>query len=797
MRFAFFILIISLLSAFDAYSQELRISLRDDSRNPLPGATLQLTNLSDSTFLHTVSDLSGKASFKGLRYGLYSLQISYVGFETIQRSISVNRPLHELSYQMRESSVSLEAVTVTATRPLIRQEGDKMIIDPEPIAAISSNTLEVLESTPGLFVDQDGGIFLSSATPAVVYINGREQKLSNQDITNLLRSIPPESVERIEVLRTPSTKYDAASTGGIINIVLKKGVKIGRFGSVNANYSRGQHDSRSAGFSINNSGSKSTAYLNFNYSFNDRLEELNSVRMIATDTSITQAALNRGLSNQLYTGFGLTYDLSEKFSLSYDGRLNLNRRDALSENNNLFETTPQILIAESDNRINYLNDFLSFQQDFGSIYKIDTLGSEWDNKLSYSFTSNNASQHHTTDIIFPINNTATGYGDNDQSRHFLQFQSDLTLKSVMNITFETGVKTALQYYSSSSAFFRDNNGIDVIDIYRTQEYSYQEAINAGYFQASRPLPYKFELKGGIRAEHTYMNGRQSLPADTGFVINRTDFFPYIFLSRPIIEMFGVKLQTFLIYRKTINRPGYHNLNPYIRYVDQFMYESGNPALKPQFTDNLELNISFNDIPLFAVGRNYTKDIFSSVIYRDENFSEVSVMTWDNLGSSRETYFRLLAGIPPGGRYFFAIGSQYNLNEYEGFYEGEPFSYSRGSWRLFTFHSLRLFKETRLTMSGFMMLNGNYGFFELQDFGAINLGIRQNFYRNKLTVTLNARDVFRTMITKFELNQGSIPTYGDRYTDNQRVGLNIRYNFGIRTKNNGIKNLIPEEMEMPE
>jgi hypothetical protein len=234
----------------------------------------------------------------------------------------------------------------------------------------------------------------------------------------------------------------------------------------------------------------------------------------------------------------------------------------------------------------------------------------------------------------------------------------------------------------------------------------------------------------------------------------------------------------MIYRRTITRPGYQSLNPYINYIDQFLYEVGNPGLKPQFADNFEVNISLDDMPIFALGRSYTRDIFSGVVYQDPVNENIAVRTYDNLGQSRETYFRAIAGIPPGGIYFFAFGAQYNLNEYDGIYEGEPLSFSRGSWRLFTFHMLRLSKTTRFTMSGFMMTRGQMNFYELNTFGQLNLGLNQTFLNSRLTVSLSARDVLRTMVTEFELNQGSIQTNGSRYMDNQRFGISVRYNFGI-------------------
>jgi len=239
-RGVFIILCFLFLFQHFVQAQSLSIKVKDNDRKAMVGATVQLINLSDSLTLYKTTDVKGVALYENIANGLYSLKISYVGFETIERTISVKPEKRNFEYQLMESSVSLDAVTITAKRPLITQEDDKMIIDPEPIASISSNTLEVLESTPGMYVDQDGGIFLNSATPATIYINGREQKMSQQDVTTMLRNLPPGSVQRIEVLRTPSTKYDAASSGGIINIVLKKGVKLGRFGTLSSGFNQGK-----------------------------------------------------------------------------------------------------------------------------------------------------------------------------------------------------------------------------------------------------------------------------------------------------------------------------------------------------------------------------------------------------------------------------------------------------------------------------------------------------------------------------------------------------------------------------
>lgn len=781
-HFRFLIIIVFLiwapLTVCDA--QTLTVTIRDSEKSSLPGASVQLTRVPDSSITYAATDKSGIARFESIMDGLYLLKMSYLGYQTLEKSINVKSDQRSFEFQLKKDAIALGEVSVTAQRPLIRQEDDKMIIDPLPLANSSTNTLEVLEKTPGLFVDQDGGIYLSSTSPAAVYINGREQKMSTQDVATLLRALPPGSVDRIEVMRTPSTKYDAASSGGIINVILKKGVKLGRFGTISAGMSQGFYGNQFAGFSLNNSGAKSTTYMNVNYSHNDMVEDLNASRSLRPDTSLFQSSRSRQMSHQGYLGYGWNYEAGKKTTLSYDGRISANFPSSSAQSNSTIKTLEEMILSDADNHIDNKSTFISIQQDFGVVRKFDTLGSELDTKLTYSYNSNNAEQHYSSDYYSPMVINILGDGDNLQQRHFILFQSDLTWYFPRKIKMESGIKSTYQDYGSNAEYTVDYGSGQIDDPQRTNAFIYQENINAGYIQASKSFG-RFLLKTGVRMEHTYMSGHQTVPSDTSFVVNRADWFPYVYLSRPILKIMGIQLQAYMIYRRTISRPDYQNLNPYIKYIDPFLCEAGNPALKPQFTHNIELNVSFDDTPIFAIGQNYTTDLFTSVVYQDSDQPTLAIRTFDNMGKNRETYIRVMAGIPPGKRYFFALGGQYNYNEYDGFYDNEPFKFQRGSWRFFTYQSLNIFKDTRLTMFGFLMVKGQQGFYELGTFGQLNFGLTQNLFDKKLSITVNMRDVLHTMVTSFTLNQGSISTIGDRYSDNQRFGINLRYNFGMKSK----------------
>jgi hypothetical protein len=183
-----------------------------------------------------------------------------------------------------------------------------------------------------------------------------------------------------------------------------------------------------------------------------------------------------------------------------------------------------------------------------------------------------------------------------------------------------------------------------------------------------------------------------------------------------------------------------------------------------------------------------------VVYQADSSNSVSYRTYDNLGSNKEIYLRGLGAIPPGKRYFFVIGAQFNHNLYNGLYENKPLSFERDSWTFFTYHQLKLDKRSQFTLSGFVRFKGLQQFYELGTFGALNTSINRQFMKQKVTVTLSMNDIFYTNQNDFTINQGDVNASGNRRADTRRVGLNVRYNFGIRKKedSNDMFNVEPPE-----
>ena len=775
------LLLISLAS--DAQQQTtITIKIHNTSKEPLAYATVQLISVPDTTNQEQkISDTSGVVKFTVTLERPYLVRITSVNYEPLEKAITIKADNAVYLFTVEPLSKSLNAVVVTSSRPLIRQEDDKTIVDPENLASSSTNAYEIMEKTPGLFVDQDGNIYISSTTPATVYINGREQKMSAADVATMLKSLPPNSIASIEILRTPSAKYDASGSGGIVNVILKKGVRIGLTGSVNVGFNQGVYGNRFTGFNLNNNNGRTTSYINLQISHRNTYERIETNRLFAADSMLMQDAFTRYPTSGLYTGYGIGYEISKKWNISYDGRFNYNQSQNRTDNESVIEkiSTQQIATNNLTQTKNNSTNF-NISQSLSLKHKIDSLGSEWTTDLSYTHAPNHLDQNFDVSFFIPAFRSQSGNGEIDNRLHFFSAQTDFTKKLKGKFTVETGVKTTNVNFNNVTEYFALVNGSTIKDQVRTRSFKYKEGIHAAYLQASKTVA-GITLKAGTRIENTNMEGVQLVPYDTSFHLTRTDFFPYVYLSKDIMKIAGYDLRAYLVYRKTISRPAYEYLNPSVRYIDQYLLETGNPSLRPQFTSNYEANVSVGERPILAIGYNDTKDIFTNVIYRADTNNKVAVRTYDNLGSNKETYFRALGAIPPGKRYFFVVGTQYNHNFYNGLYENKPLAFKKGTWTIFTYQTFKLTPLTQLTLNGFARFKGQQQLYELSSFGALNFSINQQFLKKKLVVTASLTDVFATNRNEFTINQGNVTAEGFRQGDTRRFGLNIRYNFGIRKK----------------
>jgi len=756
----------------------LTIFMQSPKIDSINNATLQLFLLPDTALISSrVFSKSGNI-FSVTHFSKYIIKVSCIGFETTEKTINIADKPVTASLVLKRNTTNLKSVTVVSKKPLIKQEDDKTIVDATVLANSSTNAYEVLEKIPGAIVDQDGNVYLSSMSPATVFINGREMKLSSADLASLLKSLPAGSVSKIEILRNPSAKYDAASSGGIVNIVLKKGVKLGSSGSANLGYFQGVYATLTAGANINKSIGKANTYFSYQYTNRKNYEQLNSNRLAKTDSLLAQNSYTTYPSVNNYFSGGVDIAFTKKFNVAYDFRLSntTSKSDALNNIDILKNSTKALL---GNNRSDIFNATHAFflSNTITSKYKIDSIGSEWTAELDYNYFNNHNTQGYTNSYTLPAKPSVSGDGVNKNGKNIFVAQSDLVLKLPQKINLETGFKATISNSNNSAAYFYDSASTGrKADLYQSNTFKYKETITAAYLQLSKTF-YGFTVKPGLRLETTNINGRQTIPKDTTLSIKRTDLFPYVFLRHKLFTLFKTDLMASAIYRRSIRRPYYEILNPYPKYIDQYLFDVGNPNLQPQFTTNYEFNVMFQDFPVFAVGINETKNIFSNVTYQDEA-SKIVYRTYDNLGKNKEVYFRIIAGIPPGGKYFFYMGAQHNYNSYNGVYQNLPFNYKRGSWLFFMYQEFKPSPTVIISAQGFMRTKGLQNFYELNTFGGLFLSVNKAVLKKKANIILSLNDALKTNHVDFSLKQGNVNSSGSRVNDTRRLGLTLRYNFGL-------------------
>ncbi len=757
-------------------AQNIKVTINCVSEK-VANATIQILRAKDSVPLFS-KITSNKSDFSLQKNTSYLLKITAVNTKPFLEILRTGNSDTTINAVLQTTIKQLDKVVVISRKPFVKQDDDKTVVDAEQLATSSTNAFEVLEKTPGAIVDQDGNVYLNSATPATIYINGREVKLTAVELSNLLKNLPAGSISKIEILRNPSAKYDAASSGGIVNIVLKKGVKLGINGSVDVSHFQGRYATDAAGFNINNSLDKLNTYLSYNFTKRINFDDLSSNRYTNAGTLFSQHAYTKFNNANNYAGGGISYDASPKLNLAYDVRMSATNNRSDVNNDILIERlNTRSLIGQNISVVKNTGPSLYLGNSVALKYKIDSLGSDWSNSIDYTYFRSNSAQQYRNLNILPARNSLFGDGNILNTKNIISYKSDLIVKTKSKITVELGTKITLSLSKNNSAYFSDTSTGKYVDRLQTNKFKYTENIAATYLQIAKTFG-GLTVKPGVRLEYTDIKGQQLIPADTTFAIKRTDLFPYIFLRHKIGNLFGFVLTGNAIFRRSITRPFYESLNPYPRYADQYTYDIGNPRLQPQFTTNYEFNVTANEFPVFSAGLNDIKNIFTTLTY---SRGDTLFRTYDNLGTNKEVYMRVVVGIPPGKKYFFYAGTQMNVINYKGQYDRVPFTFKRSTWTVFMFQNYKPTPTLTLSLNSFMRINGIVNFFELKTFGGITLSANKSILNKKMNVILTVNDLLRTNTNSFVVNQPNFVADGFRFTDTRRVGLALKYNFGLKPK----------------
>jgi iron complex outermembrane recepter protein len=624
-----------LISSFcDAQSNlTLKGSVVDSTSAPLEGAIIGLLAKMDSSLVQSeLTDGNGQFILKNMNAGEYFILAELIGYQSyssiifeINESQSVTtRPAIVLKSLGTNTT---EVVSIQSTLRFVERKIDRLVVHPDALISNAGTTaLEVIDKSPGVQVDINGNISLQGKSGVVVYVDDKPTYLSSADLANYLRGISSSNIQTIEIMTNPPAKYDAAGNVGIINIRLKKNKTEGLNGSFNISYGQGFYLRNNYSLNFNYRINKFNFFSNFSYGLNNNYQDLNIIRNYFNADGQLHSIFNQQtfikMQNKGYnTRIGADYYINEKSTLgiALSGFENISQTHTANVAS-LFDSTEVlsgIVNADSPTRRIFKNKGLNLNYTF----KIDTLGKEinfnadiigYDSKLSQSLLS----KTYLADQSF-VNRTNL-ISDLPSTIEIKTAKVDYTHPLPNGAVFETGAKSSLIHTNNVANFYDEENGVLTVNNTFTNNFKYDENINAAYINYNIQLK-KLGVQSGLRFENTFIKGKQigtQIRPDSSFTRKYNSLFPTLYLSYSLDSL--SKHQLGFSFGRRIDRPNYEDMNPFTYPLDRFTLYAGNPYLQPTFSNNIELSYTYNNQISSTLAYSNTNNVITETIEQNTN-----------------------------------------------------------------------------------------------------------------------------------------------------------------------------------
>jgi len=754
----------------------------DKENQPVSFANVVLLNAKDSVSVikGMISEDDGSFLFEEIENRPYILKISFLGFADYIKRFEVEGNTNLGKIELQETSNSLDEVTLKARKPKIERKIDRISFNVENSVISSLNTYEILKRTPGVIVSQ--GELLVKNRPATVYINDRKVYLSTAELEQLLSGLSGENVKSVEVITTPPARYEAEGSGAILNIVMSKNPSIGYKGSVNASNTVAVLPKYSLGTSQYYKTNNLNAFASYNFNANNIYKnDESNVTYFEPDGSENSTWLGdfeRDTKNYAHSlNTILDFTLSEKSSLSLSANLNFTPKNDsdLRGQTDIYSASGSLdSLFTTDSRLENEAKNMLFNADFST-----SLG-ENGAKLSAQVNYIRYDKDQDQDL-----NTTYFYGNGDEIRNNIIMtkamqnsdiytgQVDITT-NMGSLPVETGIKYAGITSNSALDFYNNTFALQVDEL--SDALDYDENIYAAYFSTSKELG-KWSLKAGLRGEYTDITG---ISAQNGLVNDQDYFqlFPTFYAMRNIGEESSISLE----YNRRIERPRFQSLNPFQYYINENNVKEGNPALVPGIANKVLFNYSYKGTLFFDLYWDRV-DRSPSVLSFQDNQKQLLRTVNDNLDYTQQfsldityanfvTNWYYLYGYLSG---FYMENQIYARESAAETYTIDTFSAFLNVGNYFYFGGDGTFSGNVNTYFLPNILAGSYKY-ENPQFG-LDLGLRKTFMNNKISVSINAEDILRTMNIPMQSQYLNQDNGFYAISETRRITFGVRYNFG--------------------
>ncbi|WP_026777885.1 outer membrane beta-barrel protein [Polaribacter sp. Hel_I_88] len=759
------------------------------SNQPLEYATIVLKNTDTQKISGGITDMEGKFDIK-TPTGNYEISVEFISFNSKKYpKQNITSDLDLGTIKLSEDSKALDEVVIIAEKTTVDIRLDKKVFNiGKDLSIRGGNASDVLGNVPSVQVDVEGAVSLRGNENVTILIDGRPSALVGMNGAEALRQIPAEAIEKVEVITSPSARYDAEGTAGILNIILRKNKLTGFNGSVQLDL--GYPARVGTAFNANWRTEKWNLFTNTGFRYNETPgNAFSDSDYLSSSTQNAKVVEQRNfdrLGRSIFTSFGAEYYLTEKssiigniiFSKGNDDDVNTNDIQRFNAQGGINEATFRTEgEGEDEQRVQYTLDYVNNFDDTGKKLSINLqYSTEAEDKL------NNITEVDTQANL--LNDLELVLEDQDENSGLLQI--DYVHPVGEDIQFEAGYRGNYRdifnsFYLAERQTFPDGELIP--DAGLNNSFNYEEFVNAAYFQYGQKFN-KISLLAGLRYEYTNIEIVQQT-STTNDERSYGNLFPTINVGYELNDS-----ESFTIgYNKRIRRPRGRSLNPFPSRSSESNIYSGNVDLNPVITDAVDLGYL----------KRWDKFTLSTSIYyniSNDNWERIQENTGEitdngdpitrrfpvNLSTEERLGFEFTLNYRPFK--VWNINSDFNL--FHVTTDGDYTSPTTNVTQSFDFENtaffIRLNQKITLPSKIDLQINSNYrgpnrnAQTESQGVFSMNLAASKDILKEKASISLNFSDVFNSSISRRTTN---LPGFLDQYSEFQWREPQVRVSFVYR------------------
>jgi hypothetical protein len=760
------------------------------SNEPLEYATVVLKDIKTQQLSGGITDEQGKFSIKTPK-GIYEVRFEYISFKTVTiPNRTIDKDINFGTVKLSEDAKKLDEVVIVAERTTVDIRLDKKIYSiGKDLSVRGGNASDVLGNVPSVQVDVEGAVSLRGNDNVTILIDGRPSALVGINGADALRQIPAEAIEKVEVITSPSARYDAEGTAGIINIILRKNKLTGFNGSLQLDV--GYPERYGAAFNANLRNKKWNFFTNTGFRYRatpgNAFSDTQFFSSEAENARVIEDRTFGRLGRNLFTSFGAEYFITDESSIianvvlnrGNDDDVNTNIIDRFDINGNLNEATFRTEDeSEDEDRIQYTLDYIN---NFDGKGKKLTINAQYSTEAEDIF--NNITEIDTQ--INELNDLEFVQEEQNEDRGLLQV--DFVLPKGESVQYEMGYRG--NYRDIFNSFFLAErldfpNGPLVPDTGLNNSFDYREFINAAYFQYGQEFG-EVSLLAGLRFENTDIEIEQGTTQEVDDK-SYANLFPTLNVGWEIED--GESLS--FGYNRRIRRPRGRFLNPFPSRSSESNIFSGNVDLDPVITDVFEIGylkrwskVTLSTSVYFNTSADNWEFIQENTGELTDNGDPILRRFPINLSTQQRLGYEFTLSYRPFK--FWSINSDFNL--FRVTTDGDYLNPSTNELLNFDFENtaffLRLNQKLSLPGKTDVQINANYrgpdrnAQTKREGIFSMNFAASKDIFKEKATINLNVSDVFNSRVRQQNV---FIPGVSDQYSEFQwrerQLSISFIYRF---------------------